>query len=173
MFSPETQIDSVEIPPQNGTSPFYPFLIIIGDTSSFMEKLFHCHASFPGCTFDCALHLLGKSPRLSLARCAWPGPTWLPPPWAQQSLEKMMSQMKRRSFCGKEGSFNLSLFHRFEYIKLGDIQKHSKATVPCLLAIWWQKMLRCTVWGTIFQQRINSTCWLLVALSIFVVDEYI
>ena len=64
-------------------------------------------------------------PDNSLARCAWPGPTLtlLPPRWAQQSLEKMMSQMKRWPFGGRKGSFNLSWFHRFEYIKLGGYPK--------------------------------------------------
>ena len=105
-----------------------------------------------------------------LARCASAGPTLTlgPPPWAQQSLEKMMSQMKRWPFGeGKEASIwvcstDLSIS------SWGDIQKHSKATVPFFcLQFGCQKMLRCTVWGTIFQQRINNTSWLLVALSIF------
>jgi len=44
------------------------------------------------------------------------------------------------AFWGRKGSFNLSLFHRFEYIKLGGYPKAFQSySAFFLLAIWLPK----------------------------------
>ena len=85
-----------------------------------------------------------------------------------------MSQMKRWPFGGRKGSFNLSWFHRFEYIKLGGYPKAFQSSTAIFACNLVGKKCLDALFEVPYSSRESTTladCWW--HSRFFVVDQYI